>query len=217
MRRAQTGRPRTLPVGLGMVAVMANDQAPPVAAPLGPVQTDRLNLRRFEEADFDGLAAVFAKPEVWEFPYGRAFTRAETASFLAAQIQEWDERGFGCWIARLRETQQIIGYVGLSVPTFLPEILPAVEVGWRFDPAHWGQGLASEGARAALREGFTTLGLTEICSLPQTTNPASVAVCERIGMTDRRTVACPATDRRGEVDAQMFALTAAQWRTANGA
>lgn len=25
------------------------------------------------------------------------------------------------------------GFAGLSVPTFLPEILPAIEAGWRFD------------------------------------------------------------------------------------
>jgi RimJ/RimL family protein N-acetyltransferase len=43
----------------------------------------------------------------------------------------------------LRETRKTIGYVGLSAPMFLPEVLPAVDLGWRFDPAYWGQGLAS--------------------------------------------------------------------------
>lgn len=190
---------------------MPRDLAPETAAPLGAVQTERLLLRRFEATDLDGLADVFAKREVWEFPYGRAFTRSETSRFLDAQLQEWDERGFGCWIAVLRETQQTIGYVGLSVPMFLPEILPAVEVGWRFDPAYWGQGLASEGARAALREGFTTLALSEICSLPQSTNPPSFLLCERIGMTYLRSVRCPATDRRGAVEARMYVMTRAEW------
>ena len=195
---------------------MSNPQAPPVAGPLGPVRTDRLSLRRPEPTDLDELAVVFAEPEVWMFPYGRAFTRDETAHFLDGRIAEWDELGFGLWVARSLETDTIIGYVGLSVPTFLPEILPAVEVGWRFDPAHWGQGLASEGARAALREGFTTLGLAEICSLPQSTNPSSVRVCERIGMTHLRTISCPPTDRRGAVDAEMYTMSAEEWRSAAG-
>lgn len=176
-----------------------------------------MHLRRFEDQDLDGLARVFAKPEVWEFPYGRAFTREETARFLDAQLAEWDACGFGCWIALLEATQDPIGYVGLSVPMFLPEILPAVEVGWRFDPAFWGQGLASEGARAALREGFTTLGLSEICSLPQSENPRSFGVCERIGMTYRRTAACPATNRRGAVDARMYTMSSAEWSTSTTA
>jgi RimJ/RimL family protein N-acetyltransferase len=186
--------------------------APPIASPLGAVTTKRLELRRFETTDLDGLADVFAKPEVWEFPYGRAFTRDETAQFLESQMEEWDECGFGCWIALLRETHQTIGYVGLSVPMFLPEILPAVEVGWRFDPAHWGQGFASEGAREAPREGFTTLGLSEICSLPQSSNPPSFKLCERIGMRFRRTVQCPATDRREAVEARMYTMTREAWR-----
>ena len=184
---------------------------------LGTVHTDRLLLRRFEASDLDGLAEVFAKPEVWEFPYGHAFSRHETQRFLDAQMQEWEASGFGCWIAVLRETQETIGYVGLSVPTFLPEILPAVEVGWRFDPAHWGRGLASEGARAALREGFTTLGLSEICSLPQSANPRSYEVCERIGMTYERSVQCPATDRRGEVEARMYVMTRGEWAARSAA
>lgn len=89
---------------------------------------------------------MFEKPEVWRFPYGRAFTRDDTRAFLDMQIEAWETCGFGCWVATHREDQRIVGYVGLSVPMFLPETLPAVEVGWRFDPAYWGQGLASEGA-----------------------------------------------------------------------
>ncbi|MGH9259300.1 MAG: GNAT family N-acetyltransferase, partial [Acidimicrobiales bacterium] len=123
----------------------ARDSVPPIAAPLADVTTDRLRLRRFDDDDLDELAAVFAKPEVWRYPYGRALTRTETQAFLAAQIREWDECRFGCWLAIERATDRVAGYVGLSVPRFLPEILPAVEVGWRFDPAVRGRGYASEG------------------------------------------------------------------------
>ena len=119
---------------------MSRFLAPEIESPLGDVRTDRMLLRRFDETDLDGLARVFAKAEVWEFPYGRSFTRQETSSFLDAQLAEWDECGFGCWIAVLDATQEPIGYVGLSVPMFLPEILPAVEIGWRFDPDVWGRG-----------------------------------------------------------------------------
>jgi len=144
---------------------------------------------------------VFANPEVWQFPYGRAFDREETRVFLDMQMAEWGECGFGCWVAVHRAERRIIGYLGLSVPMFLPEILPAVEVGWRFDPGYWGQGLATEGARAALREGFTTLGLEEITSVPQADNPPSARVCERLAMTLDRVVSIPANDRRGELEA----------------
>jgi RimJ/RimL family protein N-acetyltransferase len=175
-----------------------------------------MHLRAFAAGDLDGLAAVFAKREVWRFPYGRGFTRDETEEFLHGQIEKWSHFGFGVWIAELLENGEIVGYVGLSVPQFLPEILPAVEVGWRFDPDVWGRGFASEGALAALHEGFTTLGLDEICSLPQSTNPQSYAVCERIGMRFAREITCPPTDRRDAVEARMYVLTADEWRPRDG-
>ena len=190
---------------------MLDSGAPPTRGTLGPIQTERLDLRPFEESDLDGLTEVFVKPEVWRFPYGRGFTRAETSMFLTRQIEAWTTNGFGCWIARLRENGLVIGYVGLSVPTFLPEILPAVEVGWRFDPKFWGRGFATEGATAALREGFTTLGLNEICSLPQSENQASWAVCERLELNFDRSIMCPATERRGAVEARLYRMTADQW------
>jgi RimJ/RimL family protein N-acetyltransferase len=171
---------------------------------LGAVATSRLDLRPFHESDVDSLSEVFAKPAVWQFPYGRGFDREETAAFVQAQLREWATVGFGLWVARLRDGGAVIGYLGLSVPTFLPEILPAVEVGWRLDPAYWGQGLATEGARAALRAGFDVLGLAEICSLPQSVNPPSWRVCERLGMRFVREVVCPPTGRRGAVDARMY-------------
>jgi RimJ/RimL family protein N-acetyltransferase len=180
--------------------------APVVAAPLGDVVTSRLDLQRFRPDDLDELAGVFRHHEVWRFPYGRALTRSETERFLDAQISEWDECGFGCWAARRIADGRLIGYVGLSVPAFLPEILPAVEVGWRFAPSVWGNGYATEGASAALDEAFTTLGLDQVCSVPQADNPASVRVAERLGMTLTRAVTIAADERRGEVRALLYGV-----------
>ena len=191
---------------------MSEFLAPPIAAPLPDVDTERLHLRRFRADDLDGLAAVFAHREVWQFPYGRAFTRDDTAQFLNNQIREWDTCGFGCWIAVHRQTQAIIGYVGLSVPMFLPEILPAVEVGWRFDPTYWGQGFATEGARAALREAFDTLQLDEVTSVPQVDNPRSCHVCDRLGMRLSREVHLPANARRGAVTGALYLMSRDDWR-----
>ena len=186
---------------------------PSIASPLGDVTTERLDLRRFRASDLDALAEVFAIAEVWHFPFGRGFTRDETADFLNRQIDSWTTRGFGTWLAIERATRRVIGFVGLSVPAFLPEILPAVEVGWRLHPDVWGRGYAAEGARAAMREAFTTMGLDDICSLPQATNPASLRVCERIGMRREREVIIPPTDRRGAVAAILYRMTAAEWRS----
>lgn len=190
--------------------------SPPVAAPLGAVTTERLLLRPFERSDLDALATVFADEAVWRFPYGRGFTRDETEGFLDRQLAHWDDCGFGLWLAVERATQAVVGFVGLSVPMFLPEVLPAVEVGWRFHPAWWGRGLASEGATAALAEGFTTLGLDEITSVPQDGNPASARVAERIGMRLDRKVVIPATPQRGELIGLLYLMSRDEWQLRRG-
>ncbi len=186
---------------------------PSIAAPLTNTLTDRLDLRRCCEGDLDELSIVFSHPEVWKFPFGRPFTVTETETFLITQIREWENLGFGLWIARERASGRVIGYVGLTVPTFLPEILPAVEVGWRFEPAAWGKGLASEGARAALESAFTTLGLDEVCSITEAENARSGAVCERIGMRLEREIAIPASSNRGELEGLLYRLERKTWHT----
>ena len=55
------------------------------------------------------------------------------------------------------------------------------------------------------------MGLTDICSLPQASNPASYRVCERLGMLYEGMVECPPTERRGSVEARLYALTASDW------
>lgn len=75
----------------------------------------------------------------------------------------------------------------------------------------WGRGYATEAARAALREAFTTLGLDAICSLPQVENDASVRVAERIGMRRESVATIAANDRRGAVDAAVFVMSRAEW------
>lgn len=146
------------------------------------IETDRLLLRPWRTTDLDALAAVFARPEVWRYPMGQGLDREETERFLSHQIRRHEVDGFGLLAAELKPDHELIGYLGLSVPTFLPEVLPAVEVGWRLHPAHWGKGLASEGGRACLAHGFTALTLDRIVSITDARNGASRRVMERLGM-----------------------------------
>ncbi len=74
------------------------------------------------------------------------------------------------------------GMVGLHrVNPSLP-CAPAVEVGWRLHPDHWGHGYASEAAAASLAYGFDHAGLREIVAFTTMVNTRSQAVMVRIGM-----------------------------------
>jgi RimJ/RimL family protein N-acetyltransferase len=61
--------------------------------------------------------------------------------------------------------------------------MPAVEIGWRLAFEHWGKGLASEGARAALGFGFNDVGLEQVVSFTAPANLRSRRVMEKLGMT----------------------------------
>jgi RimJ/RimL family protein N-acetyltransferase len=147
------------------------------------VETERLLLRRWRPTDLDQLAHIFAKEPVWRHPFKRGWSRTETTEFLERKIDEWDTRGDSQWAEEIKDQSQLIGFLGLAPPEFLPEVMPTVEVGWRLDPAWWGQGLAKEGGRAALEYGFETLHLDEIVSIYEPANVASGRVMECLGMT----------------------------------
>ena len=106
---------------------------------------------------------------------------ASDASIDAWQAQ-FAERGWSNWAVEVLSSSMFIGFVGLSVPRRVLPFSPCVEVGWRLARPYWGQGYATEGARAALRVGFERLDLAEIVSFTSVRNLRSRAVMERIGM-----------------------------------
>ena len=146
------------------------------------VETERLLLRLWRPDDLDQLAHVFSKEPVWRYPFRRGWTGQETEEFLNRKIDEWQHRGFSQWAVEVKAEKQLIGFLGLAPPEFLPEVMPAVEVGWRLDPGWWGRGLATEGGRAALKYAFETLNLAEVVSIYEPENLASGRVMERLGM-----------------------------------
>ena len=90
--------------------------------------------------------------------------------------------GFGLWVVEAPGVTDFAGYAGLVHVPYDEHFTPAVEIGWRFDPAFWGHGYATEAARAALGFGFQTLGLEEIVAITVPANRRSRAVMERLGM-----------------------------------
>lgn len=151
---------------------------------MSAVETERLVLRPWSPDDIEPLASVFAEPDVWRHPFGRGFSRAESERFLGRQMEHWETVGFGSWAAELKGGGPLIGYIGLSIPSWLPEVLPAVEVGWRLHPEYWGRGLATEGGQASLWHGFETLELDRIISIYSLDNRASGRVMEKLGMRE---------------------------------
>jgi RimJ/RimL family protein N-acetyltransferase len=147
------------------------------------LETPRLVLRRWREEDVAPMAAVNADPEVMRWIRdGGVRDEQQTRAGIKGWEREWETQGFGLFAVELRSTGELAGFTGLSVPVYLPEVLPAVEIGWRLGRSHWGQGLATEAAAAAVRFAFEERGLERIVSIAQVGNDASERIMVKLGM-----------------------------------
>lgn len=144
--------------------------------------TDRLLMRQWREDDKSPFAELNADPVAMQhFP--SPLSRAESDAFVDRMHARLADNGWGLWALKLRATGEFIGFTGLApCPEDLP-FAPATEVGWRLRRQHWGNGYATEAARAACEFAFQTLQLDELVSMTSVTNVASQRVMQRLGMT----------------------------------
>ncbi|WP_129841944.1 GNAT family N-acetyltransferase [Streptomyces sp. RFCAC02] len=174
--------------------------------------TPRLILRGWRDDDLDALAAIDGDPAVMRLiGDGTVRTRDETVATLARLRAAWAEQGYGLFAAEERATGALAGWTGLAVPRFLPEILPAVEIGWRFGTAFWGRGLATEAAREAARFAFREAGLERLVSVCHVDHHASARVMAKLGMRLDRFTTVPGRD----TPVRVMALTRAEWERAD--
>jgi RimJ/RimL family protein N-acetyltransferase len=113
----------------------------------------------------------------------RPLNEAESFRLFCQVLGHAQVRGFGYWAVRRQVDQAWLGVVGL----WFPEGWPGVELGWRFESDHWGQGYATEAARAAFDYARTTLHLTEVISIVHTENERSARLARRLGMSQWKT------------------------------
>ncbi len=144
--------------------------------------TERLLLRRWRDSDRLPFQKINADPRVMEFMRGHL--APEVSDKLIAGIEEhFDRHGFGLFAAELIVERKLIGFIGLSVPPIDAPFMPAVEIGWRLAFDSWGQGLATEGARAVVHYAFETLSLPSLVSFTVPENLRSRQVMKKLGMT----------------------------------
>lgn len=146
------------------------------------IETERLILRKFTSADADAFAAMNADPQVMRYFPG-VMSRADSDGFLARLMEMSEQSDVSLYALEMRDTGKMIGFTGLSRPTYETPFTPCVEIGWRLIPSAWGKGLACEAARASLVFGFVDLGLAEIVSFTTVANQPSRKLMERLNMT----------------------------------
>ncbi|BAZ05763.1 M50 family metallopeptidase [Calothrix sp. NIES-3974] len=143
-------------------------------------ETERLIIREFCEQDIDKIAPIFAHPQVMKFSPTPPLDREMTAIKVHSYRESYAEWGYGKWAVITKKTHQLIGYCGIGVELIDGKL--ENELGYRFAPEFWGQGIATEAARACIEYGFNVLNLDYILGIVEPENQASVRVLEKIGM-----------------------------------
>ena len=107
---------------------------------ISPV-TAWLVLRRWCDDDVAPMGVINADPEVRRWMGGGSVVdEQQTKAAIETFERRWDQHGFGMFALELRATGELIGFTGLAVPQFLPEVMPAVKIAWRLGRAFWGPG-----------------------------------------------------------------------------
>ncbi|HEY3949970.1 GNAT family N-acetyltransferase [Phenylobacterium sp.] len=147
------------------------------------IETERLILRTWSDADREPYAALNADPRVGDW-LGGVRTKAQTDAAIDRFNAGIARSGYGFFAAERKADGRLVGMIG--VDRFAPGEMPfgeAVEMAWRLSPDSWGAGLASEGAAAVLAWSWARVDDPEIVAITAQANLRSQAVMRRIGMT----------------------------------
>lgn len=147
------------------------------------LETDRLLLRQWKESDYLPFIKMGFDTKVMEF-FPNLLTKDESVKFINTVKEIMDKNEWGFWAVELKKNEKFIGFIGLHSQPEQFEFSPCVEIGWRLEKEYWGNGYATEGAKAVLEYAFNNLKLNKVVSFTADINIASKSVMKRLGMTE---------------------------------
>jgi ribosomal-protein-alanine N-acetyltransferase len=145
------------------------------------LRTKRTVLRAWKDSDLPAWCEMNADPEVRKH-FESTHTEAQALAEAQRARDAMAQHGWGVWALEIPGVHAFAGFVGLIVPTYDAHFVPCVEIGWRLPRMAWGQGYATEAARAAARFAFDVLDQDEIVAITVPGNTPSRKVMERLGM-----------------------------------
>jgi RimJ/RimL family protein N-acetyltransferase len=143
--------------------------------------TPRLVLRRPTPEDLDRLFEIHSDPETYRHLPQSAMTHVDQAGQRLAQwIEHWDEHGFGYAVVQMADEPPAMGFAGAHHHSIDEQ--PALNLYYRFDPASWGHGYATEAVTAVVGWAADEHSDLPLVARVATNNPSSIALAERVGL-----------------------------------
>ena len=156
------------------------------------LETDRLRLRQFIEADAGSLFELDSDPEVMRY-VGPQFALPDEAAYrerIRTYFRPYHDKGpdFGFWVVEERATGRFVGWSHLR-PALDYRFARAAgfqvgefDTGYRLMRAAWGNGYATEVTRALLKRGFAHPAVEAVVACVLVGNLASCRVLEKCGL-----------------------------------
>lgn len=160
--------------------------------------TPRLRLRHWAPQDEATVASINRDRTVTRY-LNRPLDERSVELFYGQVVQHWTTHGFGPWAVELLADRELIGFVGVGYPSFLPAVAHRPELGWRLASSSWGHGYATEAATAARDDALGRLGLPSLISIIHPQNVRSQRVATKLGMTVGTQVHNPVLGRAVDV------------------
>ncbi len=141
--------------------------------------TPRLVLCPVTPRDHAALLAHWTTPDVRRFLFdGGIMSADEVTEAIEDSARDFAAAGYGVWLIHEKDRADLIGTAGLRPLEHL-----GLEIFYSLAPGWWGEGYATEAARAVVEHALGPLGRPEVLAEVDEGNTASVAVVERLGMT----------------------------------
>jgi len=145
------------------------------------IETARLRLRPWLDADRDEFASMHADPEVMADYAQGTLDREQSDRKLDRYAAGFDQNGFCRWALETLDGR-FVGYTGVMPSREGHPLGAHHEIGWRMVRRAWGHGYATEAARAALDDVFGRIGLSGVLAYTASDNARSQAVMARLNL-----------------------------------
>ena len=173
--------------------------------------TERLMLREFRIDDWPAVLAYQSNPlylRYYEWTERRPEEVREFVQMFLDHQQEEPRVKFQL-AAVLKESGQLIGNCGIRMRSAGAY---EADIGYEFDPQHWGQGYATEAARTVVKWGFAQLRLHRISSWCIADNAGSARVLEKLGMQQEGLLRQNEYFKDRWWDTRLYAILEHEWR-----
>ncbi|MCG8493127.1 MAG: GNAT family N-acetyltransferase [Sneathiellales bacterium] len=148
-------------------------------------ETERLTFHEAAMQDAEFLLDLLNQPSFLKFIGSRNVHDLDGAKSYIRDLQlQYQIKGFGSYIVRLKEQDTQIGLSGL----IRRDELEHADIGFAYHPDYWRRGYALEGAKALMDYGRVALGLQKIIAITSPDNIASQKLLTKLGLCEEKRI-----------------------------